>query len=108
MGFFDRIIDRIFGHTTKSADTAKERLQFVLAHDRSDITPETLSILKDEIVNVISRHVEIDREHVEVTITTAANISRLVANIPVVNPRAPRRGTLRRASHATRSRRSKS
>lgn len=104
MGFFDRI----FGRTSNSADTAKERLQFVLAHDRSDITPETLSILKDEIVNVISRHIEIDREHVEVTITTAANTSRLVANIPVVNPRAPRRGALRRASHATRSRRSKS
>jgi len=107
MGF----LDRIFRQTTKSADTAKERLQFVLAHDRSDISTETLEILKDEIVNVISNYVEIDREHVEVTITTDANISRLVANIPVLNtrrPRAPRRESARQAARPARAVRTKS
>lgn len=69
---------------------AKERLQLVLAHDRTDISPETLNVLKDEIVNVISKHVEIDREHVEVTFSRAAHINRLVANIPVIRPRPPR------------------
>ncbi|MDE3088879.1 MAG: cell division topological specificity factor MinE [Chloroflexota bacterium] len=84
---------RLFGRSPRTADTAKERLQFVLAHDRSDISPETLNLLKDEIVNVISKHVEIDREHVEVTVTRAANVNKLVANIPVIRPRPPRAKT---------------
>ena len=87
---------RLFERPSKSADTAKERLQFVLAHDRSDITPETLDLLKDEVIGVISKYVEIDRDNVEITISTVANIQRLVANIPVLRttpsiPKVPRR-----------------
>jgi cell division topological specificity factor len=106
MNFFARL----FGQSSKSADAAKERLQFVLAHDRSDISPETLDLLKDEIVNVISKHVEIDREHVEVTVSLTGTIHRLVANIPVVNPRPPRaspRHTRQRAARPTRAARTK-
>ena len=90
MGFLDRIL----GRPTPTAEVAKERLQFVLAHDRSDISPQTLDLLKDEIIAVISKHVEVDREHVDVSITRVGNTSRLVANIPVREPRvkpAPRR-----------------
>lgn len=83
-------LDRIFGRSSKSASAAKERLQFVLAHDRSDISPETLDLLKDEIVKVISKHVEIDLEQVEVTVSRSGTIHRLVANIPVLNTRPPR------------------
>jgi cell division topological specificity factor len=86
MGFLDRIL----GRPSPSAEVAKERLQFVLAHDRSDIAPQTLNVLKDEIITVISKHVEVDREHVEVSITRVGNASRLVANIPVIEPRVPR------------------
>lgn len=107
MSFFDRI----FGRSSHSADTAKERLQLVLAHDRSDISPETLELLKDEIVNVISKHVEIDLEQVEVTVSRSGTIHRLVANIPVLNtrpPRAPRREAPRRAVRPARAAHTKS
>jgi cell division topological specificity factor len=96
MGFLDRIL----GRPTPSAEVAKERLQFVLAHDRSDISPRTLDVLKDEIIAVISKHVEVDREHVEVSITRVGSTSRLVANIPVREPRVPRlKPPPRRAAH---------
>ena len=87
---------RLFERPSKSADTAKERLQFVLAHDRSDMSPEMLDQLKDDVIGVISKYVEIDRDHVEITISNVANIQRLVANIPVLrtapsHPKPPRR-----------------
>lgn len=95
------LFERFLGHPSKSADTAKQRLQLVLAHDRSDISPATLDLLKDEIIAVISKHVEIDQENVEVTVTRIANLHRLVANIPVVKMQpisrkaSPRRATRR-------------
>jgi cell division topological specificity factor len=78
---------RVFGHSTGTANVAKERLQLVLAHDRTDISQETLELLKDEIVNVISKHIEIDRDHVEVSMTRTDRSHRLVANIPLSNAR---------------------
>lgn len=103
-------LDRIFGRSTPSAGAAKERLQFVLAHDRSDISPETLDILKDEIVKVISKHVEIDLEQVEVTVSRSGTLHRLVANIPVLNTRpsrSPRRPVPRPPSRQARAARPK-
>ena len=44
---------RVFGHSPRSANVAKERLQLVLAHDRTNISAETLAALKDEIISVI-------------------------------------------------------
>ncbi len=86
MGFFSRIR----GQSRNSAQVAKQRLQLVLAHDRSGISPETLDILKDEIINVISRHVEIDRAHVDVTVSRNQTGNRLIANIPVLANRPDR------------------
>ncbi|MBI4789909.1 MAG: cell division topological specificity factor MinE [Chloroflexi bacterium] len=84
-------INRLFGRSPDSAHVAKERLQLVLAHDRTSISPETLDLLKDEIISVISKHIEIDRAHVEVSISRGAQGNRLVADIPVVGVRGGRR-----------------
>ena len=43
-----------------SADTAKERLKLVLIHDRTNLTTRVLDDMKDELIEVISRHVTID------------------------------------------------
>jgi cell division topological specificity factor len=80
----------MFGQSGDSADVAKQRLQLMLASDRTDISPETLEVLKDEIIAAISKHVAIDRENVQVSVTRTPQGSRLVANIPVVPTRAPR------------------
>lgn len=98
------LFQHLLGHPNpdKSAESAKQRLEFVLARDRSDISPATLDLLKDEIVGVLSKHVEVDRENVEVTVSRIANVQRLVANVTVVRarPRAPRAAP-RRAARRT-------
>jgi cell division topological specificity factor len=82
------VLERIFGRSNRnSASTAKKRLQLVLTQDRTNISPETLNLLKDEIVSAISKHVEIDSAHVEVTISNDDQGHHLKANIPVVATR---------------------
>ena len=68
----------------RSAESAKERLQLVLIHDRSGLSPGKLDALKDEIIDAISRHVEIDSEGVEINITKEREQQRLVADIPLI------------------------
>jgi cell division topological specificity factor len=52
--------DRILGRDKSSARQAKDRLKLVLIHDRIDMNPGTMEALKDDLIEVISRHVEID------------------------------------------------
>jgi len=80
-------LNRLLGRSPGSANVAKERLQLVLAHDRTDLTPEILEQMKDEIVNVISKHIAIDRARVEVAISRTDRTQRLVANIPLTSAR---------------------
>ena len=83
MGF----LNRIFGEKQPSSrQVAKERLQLVLVHDRIKISPAMLDRLKDELITVISRYVEIDADSVEVTFTQSKRQSRLVADIPLIGP----------------------
>ncbi len=89
------LVDRLLGRSSDSAVIAKERLQLVLAHDRTHIPPDTLELLKDEIIDVISRHIDIDRSKVEVSISHNPAGNRLVADIPVLRPRRPRKSKKR-------------
>ncbi len=74
-----------------SRDIAKERLQLVLVHDRVKIPPNLLQTLKDELITVISKHIEIDREGVQINFTQSKQQSRLVADIPIIGNRRVRR-----------------
>jgi cell division topological specificity factor len=67
----------------KSAHNAKERLQLVLIHDRTDLTPAMLELLKDELLEVISRHIDIDPASVQINVTHEGREQRLVADIPL-------------------------
>ena len=89
MGIFERLLGR--REKASSGEVAKERLRLVLAHDRSNISPALLDTLKDEIISVISRHVAIDPEGVEVTFFQSARETRLVADIPLLPRRAQRK-----------------
>jgi cell division topological specificity factor len=66
-----------------SADNAKERLQLVLIHDRTDLTPAELDSLKDDLIAAISRHVEIDVQSVQIGVEHDGRSQRLVADIPI-------------------------
>ena len=73
-----------------SRDVAKQRLQLVLVHDRANISPGLLEILKDEIITVISKHLEIDRTGVQITFTQSRSESKLVADIPLMDGKRKR------------------
>jgi len=75
----------------QSARTAKERLQLVLVHDRADLSPGKLAALKDDLIAVLSKHIEIDIRAVHVELTRERDRQRLVADIPLAPPRARRR-----------------
>lgn len=76
-------IDRLLGREPKSAQQAKERLKLVLIHDRVDLTQSSLDALKDEIIEVISRHVDIDPDAVRINMTQEGREQRLIADIPI-------------------------
>ena len=81
-----QLINRVFRPARSSSrQVAKERLQLVLVHDRAQISPQMLQTLKDEIIAVISQHVAIEREGVEITLAQNRRESRLQADIPIVS-----------------------
>jgi cell division topological specificity factor len=67
----------------KSASSAKERLQLVLVHDRTDLTPAQLDDLKDDLLKAISQYIEIDPEAVRIELERDGRSQRLVADIPL-------------------------
>lgn len=67
----------------RSARDAKERLQLVLIHDRTNLTAEELTALKDEILQVIARHVDFDSSAVQIALEHDGRSQRLVADIPL-------------------------
>ena len=74
-----------------SREAAKQRLQLVLVHDRNQIEPGMLELIKDEIIAVISKHIDIDRAGVQVNFTEGERESKLVADIPLSSRRQTRK-----------------
>ncbi|MFO8237149.1 MAG: cell division topological specificity factor MinE [Prochlorococcaceae cyanobacterium] len=83
------LIDKLLGRQPASADTAKQRLRLVLAHDRSDLNPELLEQMRREILEVVNRYVEIDLEEGDVSLATEDRVTALVANLPIRRARIP-------------------
>ncbi|MFZ5856044.1 MAG: cell division topological specificity factor MinE [Chloroflexota bacterium] len=67
----------------RSAASAKERLQLVLIHDRTDLTAGELDALKDDLLDVISKHVDIEPDEVRIGLERDGRSQRLVADIPL-------------------------
>lgn len=86
------MINRLVGRQPASATTARERLQLVLAHDRSDLNPELLEQMRREILEVVSRYVEIDLDEGDVSLETEDRVTALVANLPIKRARAQTSG----------------
>jgi cell division topological specificity factor len=67
----------------RSAESAKERLQLVLVHDRTDLSPAQLEALKDDLLKAISNYIDIDPEAVRIGLERDGRSQRLVADIPL-------------------------
>lgn len=78
------IIDRLLGRSSAkgSGAIAKERLQFILVHDRINLPPERLEAMKEEILAVISKYVSVDSERVDIALHSRDRNNMIVAEIP--------------------------
>ncbi|MBS4535866.1 cell division topological specificity factor MinE [Clostridium sp. D2Q-14] len=74
----------------KSKSVAKDRLKLVLIHDRTNVSPKFLEMVKGDIINVISDYMEVDEEGLDIQFTRTRResdntpIPALVANIPIL------------------------
>ena len=82
---------RLFGKTKKSNKLAKERLKLVLVHDRSNVSPHFLEMLKSDIVKVINNYMDVDEDALDIQLTRVQGeqgeglVPALIANIPIRN-----------------------
>ena len=77
-------IMNIFGKSGRSSkEIARDRLKVVLIHDRANISPEVMKLLKYDIIRVISNYMEINKQDMEITLANDETSVALVANIPV-------------------------
>lgn len=76
-------LTRLFGSNDPSAKVAKQRLQLVLVHDRANLSPQMLVLLKEDLITVISKYMEIDEDGLEVALDRSEEQVALVANIPI-------------------------
>ena len=107
------ILQRILGKSDieYSAQAAKMRLTNAIAQDRSDFSAEALGLIKQAVVAAVSKHMEVDEECVQLSITREGQTNYVVANIPIVNARrlrnqSPRESTVRRGTRTMRTVRS--
>jgi len=77
------LFNRVFRREKKSAQQAKERLKLVLIHDRAALNPGKIDLLKDELIDVISRHIDIDPSAVQIKVAQDGQQQRLIAEIPI-------------------------
>jgi cell division topological specificity factor len=83
----------------KSAETAKERLQILLAHERANReSPDYLPMMQKEIIAVIAKYMEVDEDKVAVKVDRNGDTSMLELNIEL--PRTSRKPKKRGAAAA--------
>lgn len=80
-----------FFRKKSSGDVAKDRLKLLLISDRANCSPEVMELIKNDIIKVISKYMEIDCEGLDIQITqtesegTNGKVPALCANIPILD-----------------------
>ncbi len=82
----DGIFRKIFGKSD-SKDVAKKRLKFALIYDKLEVTDDILDNLHRDIVEVVSRYFEIDKDAFKMEVRRSNDISALVVNTPIIAAR---------------------
>lgn len=86
-------LSKIFGRKKGSGSDAADRLKLVLVHDRANVSPDFLEQIKDEIMQVIAKYMDVADSGLDIHITTAQSddgktqVPALTANIPIKSMR---------------------
>ena len=90
VNFFKKLKKNDKGIDSKSKETAKERLHLGLMQDRANVSADFLDMMKQEIIEVIKKYIDIDEKAIDVKLTNKMNddgtvgAPALYANIPIV------------------------
>ena len=89
--FLKRISSKEHKKASSSKETAKERLQLVLVQDRANVSVDFLELMKQEIIEVIKKYIQVDEGAIDVRLTNKENSDgtsgapALYASIPIIN-----------------------
>ena len=72
-----------WNNNPNSKDRAKSRLKLIIAHDRASINSDMLTAMREEILDVVARYVEVDREEMEFSLSNDQRMTSLTANLPI-------------------------
>jgi cell division topological specificity factor len=72
-----------WNNNANSRNRAKSRLKLIIAHDRACINPDMMTAMREEILDVVARYVEVDREEMEFTLSNDQRMTSLTANLPI-------------------------
>ena len=80
-----RLLEMIFPwkNNANSRNNAKSRLKLIIAHDRACINPDMMKAMREEILDVVARYVEVDREEMEFSLSNDQRMTSLTANLPI-------------------------
>ncbi len=84
-------LSKLFSRSKTSKDVAKERLKLVLIHDRANVSPQFLEMVKSEIIKVITNYMDVDESALDIQMTRTKSddgesvVPALIANIPIKN-----------------------
>ena len=81
----NRFLEMLFpwNNNANSKDHAKSRLKLVIAHDRASINPDMMTAMREEILDVVARYVEVNREEMEFSLSNDQRMTSLTANLPI-------------------------
>lgn len=91
MNFFKKLNKKEEKTSNNSKDAAKERLHLVLMQDRANVSADFLELMKQEIIDVIKKYIDVDENAIDVRLTNKDNgdgtngAPALYANIPILN-----------------------
>ena len=89
--FFNKLRKKEETVASNSKEAAKERLHLVLMQDRANVSADFLELMKQEIIEVIKKYIDIDESAIDVRLTNKENedgtngAPALYANIPILN-----------------------